>query len=79
MVKLIFFIALLAPLFAFSQITITESDFSDASDTALVSLAVDLNIDYASTGSNFTWDFSSLTHISQEVKEFRNRSLGIHP
>ena len=72
--KLLLSITLLTPVLAFSQITITESDFSDAGDTALVSLAADLTIDYASTGTNFTWDFSNLTHLSQEVKEYNQVS-----
>ena len=72
--KLLLASALLTPLLAFSQITITESDFSDGGDTARVSLAVDLTIDYASTGTDFTWDFSNLTPVNQEVKEYNTVS-----
>lgn len=62
------------PVLTFSQITLTNSDFSDGGDTALVSLATDLTIDYASTGTNFTWDFSNLTHDSQEIKDYSDMS-----
>lgn len=72
--KRLLLITLCAPLLSFAQITITDSDFSDGGDTALISLATDPNIDYASTGTNFTWDFSSLTHDSQEIKEYFNIS-----
>lgn len=72
--KLLLLITLVTPLMALSQITITDSDFSDGGDTALISLATDPSIDYASTGTNFTWDFSGLTHDSQEIKEYFNIS-----
>ena len=68
--KLLLLLAAAIPTITLSQIAITETDFSDGGDTALVSLATDPGIDYASTGTNFTWDFSNLTHDSQEIKEY---------
>lgn len=47
------------------QITLTQSDFPDAKDTLVSSQAISFQIDYASTGPNYTWDFSNLSFLSQ--------------
>ncbi|MCH2231270.1 MAG: T9SS type A sorting domain-containing protein [Crocinitomicaceae bacterium] len=72
--KSLLLLAPILPTLAFSQITITDNDFADGGDTALVSLATDPGIDYASTGTDFTWDFSYLTHDSQQIKDYSDMS-----
>lgn len=53
-----------------AQITLTTADFAGAGDTIRMSQATDNGYDYATTGSNFTWDFSMLTPDAQELKNF---------
>lgn len=55
-----------------SQITVTNTDFADGGDTVRISTATDPTIDYASTGTNFTWDFSTLTANSQTLRDYKN-------
>lgn len=66
----------LSALFVFTeagaQITITQSDFPGADDTALVSLSDDLTIDVTATGTNYTWDYSDLHISSQRIDTFYN-------
>jgi hypothetical protein len=57
-----------------SQITLTNADFATGGDTVRMSQANDLGIDYATTGPNSTWDFSSLTPTGQVLKDFRAMS-----
>lgn len=57
----------------FSQITLTNADFSDAGDTVRISSALpDPAIDYTTTGANQTWDFSFLTAQSQELLQYND-------
>lgn len=44
-----------------AQITIDESDILESEDSVGVSTSLDLSIDFATTGQNHTWDFSTLT------------------
>ena len=55
----------------YGQITVSVSDFANAGDTVRISQAPAGGLDFASTGANFTWDFSSLTAASQYLKEFK--------
>ncbi len=55
---------------AISQITITDSDFPSADDTALVSMSDDLTLDLNTTGANSVWDYSSLNITSQRIDTF---------
>ena len=55
----------------YAQITVSVSDFANAGDTVRISQAPAGGLDFASTGANFTWDFSSLTAASQYLKEFK--------
>jgi hypothetical protein len=55
----------------FSQITLTAVDFAGTADTVRMSQAQDPAIDFSATGSNFTWDFSQLTPVSQELRNFQ--------
>lgn len=70
---------LLLPFYHFGQITIQEPDMSDGGDTAWVSTAVDLSIDFMTTGPNQTWDYSNLVSNGQnlvELFDMSNASIG---
>lgn len=51
--------------FSFGQITLTDQHFAGASESYIFSTLLDLQIDYATTGANHTWDFSTLTPSDQ--------------
>jgi hypothetical protein len=68
--RLLALLLLLFPFVGFSQITITESDFANTGDTVVMSTTTDPGIDFSSTGTNWTWDFSILTAESQSVFEY---------
>ncbi len=57
-----------------SQISLTASDFPDSGDALVVSRAVDLQIDYSSTGPDYHWDFSNLSLLSQSPREHSSLS-----
>jgi hypothetical protein len=55
----------------FSQITITDADMPSAGDTFRISNGlITPAIDPVPSGSNYTWDFSTLEWISQDVDSF---------
>ena len=54
-----------------SQITLTVNDFGTAGDTVRISQTQAGNLDFTSTGANYTWDYSSLVATSQYLKEFK--------
>jgi hypothetical protein len=61
---------LLLPLIAvstisFGQITLTDQHFAEPSETYIFSTLTDPAIDYATTGANYTWDFSAMVPQSQ--------------
>ena len=65
---------LLIALVSFSsqaQINLTMSDFGTAGDTVRISQTQAGNLDFTSTGANYTWDYSSLVATSQYLKEFK--------
>lgn len=53
-----------------AQITLTVSDFANSGDTVRISQADGTGLDFASTGANYTWDFSALSATSQYLKEY---------
>ncbi len=56
---------------ALSQITITTDDMPNIGDTIRLSSTVFVQgIDYTETGEDYTWDFSSLLPLSQQVDTF---------
>lgn len=55
---------------SWSQITITVADFANAGDTVRISQTDGAGLDFATTGANFNWDYSSLTANSQYLKEY---------
>lgn len=75
--KLTFFTPLLTFLYPFlveCQITVTADDFPGAGDEITVSRAVDLQIDYASAGPGYQWDFSNLSFLDQVTREHHSLS-----
>ena len=62
--------------FTYSQIQVTEADFADGGDTIRMSMATDPTIDFASTGTNYTWDFSSLLADEQVLRTYYDISDG---
>ena len=64
-------IMLLFVFHGWSQISLSVSDFANAGDTVRISQADGAGLDFASTGANFIWDFSSLVANSQTLKEFK--------
>lgn len=53
-----------------AQITVTSTDFASASDEVYISSSNQFSLDYATTGANHTWDFSSLVSNSQALRRF---------
>jgi hypothetical protein len=51
-----------------------QSDFADGGDTVRMSTTSDFNVDFSSTGANWTWDFSSLVAESQTLLDFTDMS-----
>lgn len=61
------------PILSVGQITLTSNDFADGGDTIRMSIANDSEgIDFSLTGSDYTWDFSTLTVSSQTLKNFQS-------
>ncbi|PWL27324.1 MAG: hypothetical protein DCO96_11290 [Fluviicola sp. XM-24bin1] len=69
---------LILPTIGFAQITVTEADFGNAGDTARMSSTTDFTVDYTSTGTNFSWDYSSFLAESQTLLQFNGMS-GVSP
>ncbi|MBL7922989.1 MAG: T9SS type A sorting domain-containing protein [Bacteroidia bacterium] len=56
---------------SWAQITITNTDLASANDTVRFSEASALTpVDLSLTGANYTWDFSGLQSVSQDVDSF---------
>lgn len=55
---------------SFAQITVSVNDFATAGDTVRISQTTGGALDFATTGANVTWDFSSLTPTSQYLKQY---------
>lgn len=65
--------SLLSTGMSFAQgITITAADFAHGGDTVRMSQAIDNGYDVSITGPNATWDYTSLSAISQTLKDFRS-------
>jgi hypothetical protein len=50
---------------AFGQITLTDQHFAGANESYIFSTLLDPTLDFATTGPNVTWDFSTLTPTGQ--------------
>lgn len=59
-----------------AQISLTISDFANAGDTVRLSQMQNSMLDFTSTGSNYTWDFSSLTANTQSLKDYTPIGFG---
>lgn len=71
MKKIILIVLLLAGLMSEAQITITNSDMPSAGDTIRTSIGLNTDaFDFAATGENFSWDFSTLNPMTQRVDTF---------
>lgn len=68
------FALLLFPAISFGQITVTDTDFGNAGDTVRMSSTTDFGVDFASTGTNWNWDFTSFTAESQTLIDFQGMS-----
>jgi hypothetical protein len=72
--RLLLAAALLTSSLSSAQITLNNSDFADGGDTVRMSSATDPAIDFVSTGSNSTWNFSGLIAESQVLKNYNDLS-----
>lgn len=59
---------------AIGQITLTNANMPGSSDTIRYSNALPAGLNYAATGANYSWDFSTLTPLSQGLYEFKPSS-----
>lgn len=55
-----------------AQATYNSSQYASIGDNFYLTSANNLTLDYEITGTNFNWDFSSLTGTSQSQLQFRN-------
>ena len=55
-----------------AQGTYTSSNYAVVGDSFYLTNASNLGLDYTTTGTNYNWDFSSLTGTSQNTLQFRN-------
>ena len=65
--SLLFFFIL--PFVLRGQITIDSTDFGVETDTVRISQSAPVISGYQSTGTNYSWDFSTLTPQSQKLKK----------
>jgi hypothetical protein len=59
-----------------AQISLAVGDFANAGDTVRLSQTQASNLDFVSTGANYTWDFSSLTANTQSLKDYTPIGFG---
>jgi hypothetical protein len=59
-----------------AQISLSVGDFANAGDTVRLSQMQTSNLDFVSTGANYTWDFSSLTASTQSLKDYTPIGFG---
>jgi len=57
---------------AIGQITIDQSDFPGADDTALISISDETTMDFVTTGVDAIWDFTDTHIMSQRIDTFYN-------
>lgn len=74
MKKTLLSITLFSTTFLNAQITLNEPDFSNGGDTIRVSQATDPSLNFASTGTDYAWDFSTLQPTSQVLRNYRSSS-----
>jgi len=64
----------LSPFYSFVQITLDSTDFASSGDTVRISESLPVLSGYDLTGANYSWDFSSLSPESQELKSYLSMS-----
>lgn len=75
MKKLFILIAGLLSFQAYSQITLTQSDFPQAGDSYVVSIINDAgSFDFVTSGANHTWDFTQMLPETQDTIDFISAS-----
>lgn len=73
--KNFYFLAfLVCPFLLKAQSTYNSAHYAAVGDVFYLTSAMPLTMDYESTGTDFSWDFSTLTGTSQEQLEFRGPS-----
>ena len=55
-----------------AQATYTSANYATIGDSFYISSANNLNLGFETTGTNYLWDFQSLTAVSQVQLQFRN-------
>ena len=65
---------MLYPFYSFEQITLDSTDFASSGDTVRISEALPVLSGFDATGANYSWDFSSLSPESQELKNYYSMS-----
>lgn len=71
MKKIVLFIFFLGG-FVFAQGNYNSTNYASVGDNFYLTISSNLTLDYLSTGTNFSWNFSNLTGISQNNLQFRN-------
>ena len=75
MKQLLLLILIVISLSSVGQITIVKGDMPSANDSIRMSKALNMqNYDFTVTDTNYNWDFSSLTPLSQRVERFIGKS-----
>ncbi|MDP5082239.1 MAG: PKD domain-containing protein [Winogradskyella sp.] len=54
-----------------SQSIYNQTDYATIGDVLYSTSVSDLTLDYETTGENYTWDFSTITGVAQDVLEFK--------
>lgn len=70
--RILFLISILFISYFTAQSTYTSSNFAVSGDVFYLTKASNISLDFTSTGSNYNWDFSTLTGISQNQLIYRN-------
>ena len=70
MKKIALFALICAAYSTTAQITVTDSDFPNGGDTAMVSISSDFELDFGSTGTDYLWNFEALTFTEQRIDTF---------
>lgn len=65
---------LLISFLGIGQITITSANLPGAGESFIVSQSIDFQIDYASTGADYQWNFSNLSYLNQTSREHNSMS-----
>ncbi len=67
---LLFGAGFLVSLTGVAQVSIDQNSFPDAGESSIFSTSNELQIDFSSTGANYTWDYTSLTPAAQETVNY---------